>query len=338
MKRHAAVGGSFDHFHAGHQMLLRKASSGPEELTIGITHPVMLAGKKFAASIEPLYVRKKSVEDYMTQIDRKSHHTIIVLRDIYGNTVEDPILRVLYVTENTYENGVRVNAARKSRGLPELQLEIIPLLKGPDGNVISSTRIRAGEIDRAGNRYDFLLKSRPIFRVNDSIRKELRKPFGELYPGNENDYLQAGKLVVASLRKEQPIFVICVGDIVTGTLQQCGFEPNMSIIDFRTRRVYRPELLHSAVHRLGPVHNSAGTLSQEAGLLVAETIRLAAETMQHHQIIIHGEEDLLALPAIMLAPLGSAVLYGQFDQGIVVTRVTEEIKAKARTILEGFQE
>jgi len=43
---------------------------------------------------------------------------------------------------------------------------------------------------------------------------------------------------------------------------------------------------------------------------------------------VTGEEDLLALPAIVLAPLGSVVLYGQYDKGVVINEVTEELKKK----------
>jgi len=52
--------------------------------------------------------------------------------------------------------------------------------------------------------------------------------------------------------------------------------------------------------------------------------------------VIKGEEDLLTLPAILLAPLGAIVIYGQKDVGAVVVEVTEEIKQKISNIINQF--
>ena len=53
-------------------------------------------------------------------------------------------------------------------------------------------------------------------------------------------------------------------------------------------------------------------------------------------IKVKGEEDLLALPAILLAPLHSIMLYGQMDMGIVMVEVTEEKKKEVMEILKKF--
>ena len=54
-------------------------------------------------------------------------------------------------------------------------------------------------------------------------------------------------------------------------------------------------------------------------------------------MIVKGEEDLLALPAILFAPLNSVVLYGQIDLGVVMVEVTEEKKKGVEEILKKFQ-
>ncbi len=54
-------------------------------------------------------------------------------------------------------------------------------------------------------------------------------------------------------------------------------------------------------------------------------------------IKIEGEEDLLALPLVLLAPLESVVLYGQPDQGVVLIRVTETKKNEVLTLLKKFR-
>ena len=53
-------------------------------------------------------------------------------------------------------------------------------------------------------------------------------------------------------------------------------------------------------------------------------------------VLIEGEEDLLTIPAVMEAPLGAVVFYGQPLEGVVAVRVDEESKAGARAILKGM--
>ena len=50
-------------------------------------------------------------------------------------------------------------------------------------------------------------------------------------------------------------------------------------------------------------------------------------------IVVDGEEDLLALPAIALAPLTSVILYGQPDEGLVIVKVDEGIRSIATKML-----
>lgn len=52
-------------------------------------------------------------------------------------------------------------------------------------------------------------------------------------------------------------------------------------------------------------------------------------------IRVIGEEDLAGVPAILLAPLGTVVLYGQPGEGMVAVDVTEEKKDTIRNILLG---
>ena len=46
------------------------------------------------------------------------------------------------------------------------------------------------------------------------------------------------------------------------------------------------------------------------------------------KIVVDGEEDLATLPAILYAPLGSVVIYGQPNEGSVLVNVTSEMKLK----------
>jgi len=47
------MGGTFDHFHAGHEKFIKFAYEQAEQLFIGVTTEKMSRGKKYAHLIEP---------------------------------------------------------------------------------------------------------------------------------------------------------------------------------------------------------------------------------------------------------------------------------------------
>jgi len=53
-------------------------------------------------------------------------------------------------------------------------------------------------------------------------------------------------------------------------------------------------------------------------------------------LVVDGEEDLLALPAIIHAPRGSILYYGQPNKGLACVIVTNEKKHEALALLARF--
>jgi hypothetical protein len=51
------------------------------------------------------------------------------------------------------------------------------------------------------------------------------------------------------------------------------------------------------------------------------------------RIIVNGEEDLAVIPAVIEAPLGTAIVYGQPSEGMVIIVTTREKKEKAKRLL-----
>jgi uncharacterized protein (UPF0218 family) len=51
------------------------------------------------------------------------------------------------------------------------------------------------------------------------------------------------------------------------------------------------------------------------------------------RILVHGEEDLAVIPAVVEAPLGAAVVYGQPNEGMVIITITRERKEKAKRLM-----
>ena len=52
------------------------------------------------------------------------------------------------------------------------------------------------------------------------------------------------------------------------------------------------------------------------------------------QIRVYGEEDLAALPAIVLAPVSSVVIYGLPDEGGIMVTVTQGVKDRIYNMLD----
>ncbi|MFC6769315.1 DUF359 domain-containing protein, partial [Natrinema soli] len=63
----------------------------------------------------------------------------------------------------------------------------------------------------------------------------------------------------------------------------------------------------------------------------------ALSTDEPTTILVDGEEDLVALPAIVAAPEGASVVYGQPDEGMVHVNVTDDHRTEMRDLLERFE-
>lgn len=150
----------------------------------------------------------------------------------------------------------------------------------------------------------------------------MKKPLGTLYRGKGKDTIE--KFVG---RLENPTKLISVGDVTTFHLLEAGVFPDLCIVDDRTQRFpVSDEVLVRTKDRLYRevlVDNPAGTISEELILTLEKAVRAKTPV----RIFVRGEEDLATLPVIALAPLGTVVLYGQPDEGVVFVEVTEEKKA-----------
>ncbi|HEV2389197.1 MAG TPA: GTP-dependent dephospho-CoA kinase family protein [Nitrososphaerales archaeon] len=124
-------------------------------------------------------------------------------------------------------------------------------------------------------------------------------------------------------------FVVTVGDRVTETFQETtGRSPDVFVVDGMERRSARevPRIAHASTIT---AKNPAGRITRAA--LGAMKKAFAGE--KPVMVLIDGEEDLLTIPAVIDAPLGAVVFYGQPLQGVVAVEVDAKSKASAREIL-----
>ena len=146
-----ATGGTFDILHKGHYTLLLKAFEVGKQVIIGISSDYYASVKKKKITNE-YPIRLKNLKRFIEDKFNKSNYSIYELNDFYGPTVLTKDVQAIVTTEGTKENCIKINELRKSKGLPQLEIIIVPLVEDQDGKVISSTRIRRGEIDINGNK------------------------------------------------------------------------------------------------------------------------------------------------------------------------------------------
>ncbi len=166
------------------------------------------------------------------------------------------------------------------------------------------------------------------YKVTSELRIRFKKPFGVLVEGSHAETMA---IMAEMLKKELPPMIISVGDRVSRSLFDFKMNPKVSIIDNKCmRRKIKPKTVAEKVIQ---VPNPRGTITEEA----IAAVRAAFDEDKRVQIIVEGEEDLLALFAVLYAPENSLVVYGQPREGIVIVKVTPEKKAKVTDFLKAMK-
>ena len=160
-----------------------------------------------------------------------------------------------------------------------------------------------------------------VVRLPDELRAAFKEPLGPVYTDAEELLSEAGEPLIA------------VGDIVTYHFERADRRPDVALIDGRTKRHAVDDEVRDAVDAGADwidATNPAGVLTDD--LLTA--LRDAVARDDPTTIVVDGEEDLATLPAVLAAPEGATVVYGQPDQGMVAVDVTAETRAEFRDLLE----
>jgi len=146
-----ATGGTFDILHKGHYMLLLKAFEVGQQVIIGVSSD-SYATQKQKKIINNYKIRQENLKKFIDKNFKKSNYSVYQLDDFYGPTVLTRDVQAIITTESSLENCIKINRIRESKSMPQLEIILVPLLEDKEGKVISSTRIREGEIDINGNK------------------------------------------------------------------------------------------------------------------------------------------------------------------------------------------
>jgi len=142
------------------------------------------------------------------------------------------------------------------------------------------------------------------------------------------------KILKTMVEQDKPAKLVSVGDQTTQDLADHSLPPDILIVDNKIMRQKIPPISATA-ELVVKVKNPAGTITEEAWLAVEK----AARNPERTKIIVEGEEDLLALVAILTLPENSLVLYGQPpNKGIVVVKTNSQNKTRAQEIIAEMTE
>jgi len=162
-------------------------------------------------------------------------------------------------------------------------------------------------------------------KLPPEARPLLKRPLGKLFTNTAS--------AVEHIKKVRPVRLIAVGDTVAAELLGAGFKPDLMVVDFKVKRAPADDKTRRAIEAYDihsvRVRNPAGTLTPEL-YNIFETIKIPAK------IIVEGEDDLATLPAVLNAPVGSIVAYGQPNEGMVLVEVDEQKKREFRKLFDFF--
>ncbi|MEM4270627.1 MAG: pantetheine-phosphate adenylyltransferase [Candidatus Pacearchaeota archaeon] len=325
-------GGTFDHFHKGHENFLKYGLSISEKLIIGITSDEYVNKSKIKNQKSKIYenfrTRKKAVENFLKR-KSVSKFEFMKIDDMFGATLDQDFeAEAILVSKSTKIGAEKINQERSKRRLSKFQIIVPPQILAEDGKLISSLRIRSGEIDRNGELYVKPIWLKKTFFLPQELRPELKRPFGKLISKFNKD----------SLHKDRLIFT--VGDETTKIFNKLGLKPFISIIDFKVARKRKffhvSELGFSGEEKIIEIKNPAGAVTPNLFLVLTKILQKVNKNV-NFIIQIDGEDDLSVLPLILVAPLYSCIFYGQPYEGIVHIDVNEKIKNKARSIMGKFK-
>ncbi|MCS7140172.1 MAG: DUF359 domain-containing protein [Candidatus Nezhaarchaeota archaeon] len=161
------------------------------------------------------------------------------------------------------------------------------------------------------------------FKISEELRRELSKPWGLVLT---NDEIASGKLeeIIESMRPTQ---ILTVGDVTTWVFLERGLKPRVALIDMRTLRGPYEMDLTKRMRVACEMINPPGHIVSIAEEIISEAVKRGG------LVVVKGEEDLLVIPSILTLPEGAVIAYGQPNIGVVLIRVDEEKKRKAKEIL-----
>ena len=146
-----ATGGTFDEIHIGHLALLSKAFEMGKRVVIGVSSDEFVDIVKGKVKITHTYEQRVANLRLVIQANFGDViYEISKLNTTYGPTVISGEVNALVASSETAKKGSEINEIRSNKGIKPLVIVTMDVIRAEDGNPISSSRIRLGQIDPQG--------------------------------------------------------------------------------------------------------------------------------------------------------------------------------------------
>ncbi|KLT44765.1 hypothetical protein CC85DRAFT_270777 [Cutaneotrichosporon oleaginosum] len=140
----SAMGGTFDHLHAAHKLLLHMALFATEQrLIVGVMAHRLLATKSHAAVLDNLDTRLGAATAFLRRCGGEARGIVldvVEIQDALGPTAWDPEISLLVVSKETLSGGNMVNRVRGEKGLSVLDMLAIDVISSEFAHDKRSTR------------------------------------------------------------------------------------------------------------------------------------------------------------------------------------------------------
>ncbi|KAF8660619.1 hypothetical protein AX16_001598 [Volvariella volvacea WC 439] len=131
-----ALGGTFDHLHAGHKILLSMGAwIAAEKIIVGVTDDALLQGKSNKHVLQKLPERMERVRQFLSLFKPGIVYDIVPIQDVYGPTGWDPNIQALVVSKETLSGADSIHAHRANHSLPALQTFIIDVISPSESSL-----------------------------------------------------------------------------------------------------------------------------------------------------------------------------------------------------------
>lgn len=145
------VAGTFGPIHDGHRTLLATAlECGDGGVVVGLASDAFARGKR-DRPVPDFTERRARLVDTLGELDEWDRTvTVRAIDDEFDFAATDPTLDAVVVSTESDDDLAELNERRREHGLDPLVGVVVPVVRGTDGERISSTRVVRGEIDEHG--------------------------------------------------------------------------------------------------------------------------------------------------------------------------------------------
>ena len=330
--RRCLIGGTFDRFHSGHQLLIQTALRQADFIEIHVTNDEMAQSK--GGWIQSLDDRMEALLVWLSETAHLRYE-VHVLNDPHGPAPNHRTADSIVATVETIPRCHQINERRYENGLPPLSILEAPHLIDELGGILSSSRIRLGLIDQDGHPWIPPAYEGKILRMPDVLDDEFKTPMGELFEGPEDDPEVALSAMLESIPEGSGLLV-AVGDVTVKGLMDMEILPDIAFVDGQTKREALDFSLQVEAEKFS-LRNSVLNPPGQLTPALLDAVRWSLEQDESVLIEVEGEEDLAPMFVLATAPLGTVIVYGQPRQGVVMRILDMEAKHRSRNLLVHFE-